>query len=745
MKKLLSLFSAFLLCAFCLNAQTFLTENFNGSAMPTGWTIQNQTSNWSISNTNNAGGTARELRLTWTPQFNGKTRFISPVINLSGATDLVIEFLHHLNRYQGTNIIGIETTSNGGTTWNLAFQKSFTSNQTGKIVEVITTPDVGSSTFQFCLYFNGSSFDINDWYFDNFKLFARYNTNAAMSSVNNETYNLEGSQTVNVTVTNLGHSTINTIEMRYQFNDLPPVTETFTSFNLPTLQSRTVSFSQPANLEQGSFVLKVEILNVNGAPDDNPDDNLLTKNIYTAFQQGTRRVCIEHFTSSTCTPCVNPNIQMKNLLAANPDKYGITKYQMSWPAPGDPYYTVEGGTRRTYYAVSGVPTIFFNGKRISSVSQATLNTALTEQAFIDISGRFSVDGNNIIISGKVDTYIDIPEARLYVVVNEKRTTGNVGNNGETEFFHVMMKMLPSANGTTINMAAGETINFQHTFDMSSTKVEEMDDLEVHVFVQDHGSRYIFNSNFLMECEEVLEPENLTAQQEGTSVTLTWNDANSNSDRYTLYFNGVKLAENITETNYIHQNAPMGMHTYGISAFIGNCQSEFSEISFAVCGDAPNNFTAQQDDTSVILNWEADYEGSYSFTLFFNGEILEENITSKTYTHQNVPVGEHAYGILAVIGDCPFQVVERNITILGIDDYNSLFRIFPNPANNYIIIEGSEIETVSLYNNLGQLITSVTATDNFVKVNTNDYNSGIYFLHIHTVSGITTTEKIIIQK
>ena len=34
---------------------------------------------------------------------------------------------------------------------------------------------------------------------------------------------------------------------------------------------------------------------------------------------------------------------------------------MSWPSPGDPYYTVEGGQRRTYYAVNTVPRLVMNG------------------------------------------------------------------------------------------------------------------------------------------------------------------------------------------------------------------------------------------------------------------------------------------------------------------------------------------------------------------------------------------------
>jgi len=744
MKKLSLCLCLLLALSFMnLNGQTHLVENFDGASFPTGWTRENQANNWSISSTNYAGGTPRELRLSWSPQFNGKTRMISPVIDLNGATDLVVEFLYYLDNYNGSTIIGIETTSNGGTTWNLAFQKTLSSTHTGKITEVISTADVGSSTFQFCLFFQGSSYNMNDYFFDNIALYSRYNNDAKLSSINNPPYNLAGDNTISVNVSNVGTSTINTLEMSYQFNDAPPVVETFSSLNLQTLNTRTLSFTQPASVEPGSYTLKVEIVKVNGVVDDDPENNILTKDFFAATHTGNRRVCVEHFTSSSCGPCVSPNTQMKNLLANNPDKYGITKYQMNWPAPGDPYYTAEGGVRRTYYTVNAVPMIFFNGKSIGSVNQTNFNNAFNEPAFIDISGSFSIDGNNIAITGNIDSYIDIPEARLYVIVNEKRTTGNKTTNGESEFFHVMMKMLPNANGETISMLSGETKFFQHTFNMSSTNVEEMDDLEVHVFVQDNNSKYIFNSNFLSDCY-VATPDNFSAQQENASVILTWDNV-STSNTYTLYCNGVLLQDNITTTTFTHENVTAGEHTYGVRAVGSECSSDITETTIAVCGEDPENFSAQQEGNSVILTWEADYSGSYSFTLFFNGEALAENVTAKTYTHENVPEGEHTYGLLSVVGECPFNTIEKNITILGVNEFSNQFKIYPNPAHDYLFVEGAEIESIAVYNNFGQFINNVIAAGDIVKISTKEISAGFYFIQIKTTSGMTKTEKIIIKK
>ncbi|MDL2240391.1 T9SS type A sorting domain-containing protein, partial [Bacteroidales bacterium OttesenSCG-928-K22] len=637
-----------------------LSESFNGTSIPTGWTFDTQASNWSVSNSVNAGGEPRELKLYWSPQFNGKTRFISPVIDLTDVDDLIFEFIHFLDNYSGSSAIGVETTSDGGTTWNLAFQKNFSVTGGGKIMELIDTDDVGSATFQFCLFYQGNVYNINNWYFDNFVLYSRDDVDAAISTINNDIYNPAGEHTVDFTFNNIGKNTINSIEASYQFNDAPAVVETFSSLDLETLNSKTLSFTEVANIVPGSYILKIEILKVNGNVDNDITNNVLEKDFFSASQATDRRVCIEHFTSSTCGPCVSPNAQMKSLLANNPDKYGISKYQMSWPGSGDPYYTEEGGVRRSYYGVNAVPQIYFNGKEIAGVNQTNFDLALAQPAFVDLSGGFVMEGTTINVSVRVDTYIDMPEARLYVVVNEKKTTQNVGSNGETEFIHVMMKFLPNAEGTTISMLDGETQIFNFSYDMSSTNVEEYDDLEVHVFIQEYSSKYIFNSNFLVEQEEIAEK--------------------------------------------------------------------------------PQEINLEQDETSVNVSWVDAAKGANSFIVFFNGEVIEEGITATNYTHENVPEGLHTYGVSAVIDNFVSIPIEKTIEVIyvGLQGYDNMIKVYPNPANDYVYVEGKDVESVRIYNNLGQFVKIVDSKNNIIKINTNNLNSGLYHLQITTKSGDVST-------
>ena len=136
MKKTL-LFAFALLFATAAMAQTrttYLEESFNGTSIPSGWSVVGAgTNNWSISGTNNAGGQANELHLNWSPQFSGISRFVSPVIDLSGVNSVVISFKHMLDYYESNATLGIATTSNGGSTWNQAWTQPFTTDALGTI------------------------------------------------------------------------------------------------------------------------------------------------------------------------------------------------------------------------------------------------------------------------------------------------------------------------------------------------------------------------------------------------------------------------------------------------------------------------------------------------------------------------------------------------------------------------------------------------------------------------------------
>jgi hypothetical protein len=81
---------------------------------------------------------------------------------------------------------------------------------------------------------------------------------------------------------------------------------------------------------------------------------------------------------------------------------------------------------------------------------------------------------------------------------EKVTHNNATSNGETEFHHVMMKMIPDASGTPTSFTDRQTFSFNETIDLTGTFVEEWDDLIVGLFVQDLGTKEVYQSIYSVE-------------------------------------------------------------------------------------------------------------------------------------------------------------------------------------------------------------------------------------------------------
>lgn len=556
MKKPL-LFALALLLSVSVFAQTkatFINEHFDGTSMPSGWTIKGSgTSNWGVTATQNAGGNANEMALVWSPQFNGTSRLCTPAVDLTGISSVVVSFKHALDNYSGSHKLAICTSSDGGATWNEGWYQNYSSSSSWEVIQSITTPDMGQSSVMFCIAYTGNSYNINNWYFDDIDIFSMENLDVSLNSIDVSSVVVAGMTDVSFTVTNKGVNTINELTVAYQVDENEMVEETF-STSLESLQTAQYTFAIPMELIPGSYMLSVGVQSVNGGDDDDLTNNNLEKAVGVALGSAQRISMIEHFSSSTCGPCVSVNTAMVAVENNNQGKYTYTKYPMNWPGNGDPYYTAEGGTRRTYYGVNAVPQMFLDGvDKGAPIQQAALNNSYNTPAFGDVRGSFNVDGNTINVKVDFMAYYDMTVEKAFVTVNEKETHNNVGGNGETTFHHIMMKMLTGANGVALNIPAGECQHIEYSFDMSSTHVEEMSDLEVSAWMQNLGTKEMINSHFLYDYTDVhpYPVQNLSFDLEDGSNTMmaTWEaPEGGNALSYDVYVNG-EFAENTTNTSY----------------------------------------------------------------------------------------------------------------------------------------------------------------------------------------------------
>ena len=784
MKKTL-LFAFALLFATAMMAQNravLLQESFDGASMPAGWSVDSHESNWSVSATNNAGGEANEMHLTWSPQFNGMTRLVSPAVDLTGINSLVFSFKHALDNYTGSHTLGIATSSDGGTTWNQAWSQNYNASNSYSVSQEISTPDMGQSNVQFCIFYNGNSYNINDWFFDDIMVFTLENLDLAVTSVTLPDFVGSGETSFGINVFNFGATTVTSIEATYEVEGMDAVTETF-SVNIPSLGNATLNFNTTTIMVPGSYNVVYTLNLVNGQQDDVADNNTLEKSVSVAIGAAEKIPMIEHFSSSTCGPCVSVNTAMLNFCNNNPGRFTYTKYQMNWPGSGDPYYTEEGGVRRNYYGVNAVPQCFLDGEDqgYAAITQTVFDEHAERTAFMDVRGSFSVSGNTISVKADIMPYIDA-DARVFISVNEKETHGNVGSNGETSFHHVFMKMLPDAQGSSVNFTSCENQHLEFTQDMSGTNVEEMSDLEVSIWVQNYSTKEVFNSHFAYEYTDVhpYPVENLTVIDEaplkGTMYAVWDAPANGNPIGYDVYVNNVLVAENITEPNYSFESQPDVFYVVGVVAnyeggmssvkVLASASSSLQDMGLFIPGSPYVYLTVAEPYADVyVTNGNFASHTPIEITAItetnsYGYEILDiEPVIWLPYT---LSEGEDFYFNLSptvLIGRSvaeTFVKVESdggevvfNVTVDGellkVTELSSTAKVYPNPANDQVRIESANsIESVMVYNMMGVLVETIPANGNIVNVNLSQYSNGVYFFNIRQNDGTVSNQRVVVR-
>lgn len=482
--------------------QTFLWESFDAGQMPpSGWSINGLQAQWSASNTNNAGGSAPEAKFTYISQ-NTTTRLISPMMDLTGLTSVKLSFKYFYDFYANpAPKIGAATRSHNGT-WNTVWEKIPTGNVGPIQIDVqITNSDVGQSEFQICLFLTGNMYNLDYVFIDNILLFNPLNKDAGLVSLSATPNYFADPAQVKGNIINFGITTITDAEIQYTVDNGPVNTTNITGLSLTTQQAYTFTCNQLVDGVLGPHDLTVWINKINGSPDDNHANDTLQKTITKVCHSISRKPLFEEFTSSTCGPCAQFNAGFVPWCTSHEEDITLVKYQMNWPSPGDPYYTLEGGVRKDFYGVGFVPDLYVNGEAtattMSAVQQAFTQANL-RPGLMKVIGTHSLNGTVMTINATVLPFYNCSNATIYIVVMERITHNNHMTNGETSFHHVMMKMVPDAYGTTTNLVDRVPFSINENVDLAGTHIEEFTDLIVGIFVQEGTLKEVFQSDYSLE-------------------------------------------------------------------------------------------------------------------------------------------------------------------------------------------------------------------------------------------------------
>ncbi len=342
--------------------------------------------------------------------------------------------------------------------------------------------------------------------------------------------------TISADFRNLGTVKATSADFNYSINGGAKVTAAATGVSISPLATLNLSSPTkwtPASI--GTYVIKAWASNINGGVDGklSNDTSIFTVNVVDKFAP--RAILNEVFTSSTCGPCVAGNINYKAVTdAKDPAKFTTVKYQMNYPGTGDPYYTAECGTRHSYYGINSIPRMEVDGGwnvNAQSFSSSLFDNFQSKPAFMEVTGTSTFKFKTVSVVANIKPLTTITSTSLYLfaAVCEKTTSKNLKSNGETEFDHVMKKMLPNANGTLLTGLAKDVLTtknlsfvFPGTYTLASSgaapinvatqhSVEEFSDIEVVLWVQDLNTKEVWQSGYTSHTLLGIDKQNSNAQ------------------------------------------------------------------------------------------------------------------------------------------------------------------------------------------------------------------------------------------
>lgn len=533
---------------------------------------------------------------------------------------------------------------------------------------------------------------------------------------------------------NTGNTTVYSMTLNFQADNQSLVAQDISGIVIKPGEFYKFEFSQKLKLAVGSYNLKVWASKINGNDIDvNLPGLVIEQRIGVPSKTIQRRPLFEEFTSSTCGPCASFNSSFFNsFTSTHANEITLVKYQMNWPGTGDPYYTAEGGVRRNYYGVNTVPQLRVDGASVSTSSSA-VNNALTQQlgtsSFVNVEGFHKLNGTTIEVVANFEPYMDYTGIRGHIVVFENETRDNTGGNGETSFKHVMMKMVPNAQGTNLNLTNGQLYQIHQTIDLQGTHIEDFGDLGVAIFLQNSTSKNVLQSNY----SEEMNVDYLTVH-----VTKT-GDGPSNLPSGTLYFQSgdtVHLsASSNEEWEFVKWIVDGQEITDTVYDFALNANAEVE----AIYNEIVQVYSVQ---VSVVGEGSIDpVPGTYTYDegsqVTFTATPSVENWVFQKWTvngvnNTNNPLIKNVNNNLEIV--CYFQNVEAIPQIQG----NVEMSVFPNPSNGLLTasFENAYQKTqFRIINSQGQLVREsvidAANTGAEITFDLNNLPNGFYFLQVNT--------------
>lgn len=471
-------------------------EDFGGiSIPPMNWSIDLYPDNWITSFSEHAGGVAPELDFHWAPQFVDTSRLISPVINTTGMIGVLLNFKHTIDDYSGGYQVGVAT-RHGDSDWTSVWEL----NVSGPVAPtdislIITNSDVGQNDFQFCFYFQGDSYNINDWYIDNVSIKTPFDHDIATEEITSTTHVAPGTNyAAQAVLKNWGVNTetFTAVCRIYDFNQNLLFTNNQTVTSLQSGNTVNVTFADYL-MSVANTLYKV-VVEADLATDQNPgnDEKDINVNTWTTTKS---TVVVEIGTGTWCQFCPGAAMGAEEMIDSG---YKVAVLEHHYD---DDYENIYSLNRCALYNITGFPTAEFDGtlEYIGGSNTESMfpeykplyeqriltSTPLALEVYGDNTGGTNYD---LIVKCHRASPVNFSDLRLFVAVAESKIPENW--QGQTVLNSVNRLMAPDTNGAPVDLNNNPDVNVNLTISLDPSWV--IGHSEIIAFLQDMGTKEIFN-------------------------------------------------------------------------------------------------------------------------------------------------------------------------------------------------------------------------------------------------------------
>lgn len=267
-------------------------------------------------------------------------------------------------------------------------------------------------------------------------------------------------------------------------------------------------------------------------------------------------------------------------------------------------------------------------------------------------------------------------------------------------------------------------------------------------------------------DDDMAPRNLNAEMlENGKVMITW-ESPANEEGlvgYTLYrkakgedYQRIKMANASVHSYKDNFKVPDGNHYYYMitakhSRDYADSHAGRSlhhpELLYAEVNKShlPSGLTIEQRDAQLLLQWEPAVLAQ-SYNVYRNDVLVAQDVTETQFADQvNDVNGLQFYyvtGMLNGVESSPSnkvlyggEAVSENSTVE--------VALFPNPANDHVIVQAEGLLEVVVFNVTGQLVLRQKAESREQRIDLKEVGSGVYYFMIRTEQG-NRIEKVVLM-